>query len=441
VNSGAVLRRYFAISGVFTLSASLIWGVNTLFLLEAGLDIFGVFVAGAAFTAGNVLFEIPTGVVADTVGRRASLLLSTAILCAGTLAYVAIPHGPWTPLAPFVVASLALGLGFSFYSGALEAWLVDALSASGFDGNLDAVFSRGAIVSGAAMLVGTLGGGLLGQLDLGLPFLARSVLLILAFAIALLGLRDLGFRARPLRPDTLRGELGGVARAALRFGWGQRALRRLMLASAVQTSFVIWGFYAWQPYFQELLDTDAVWFAGVIAAAVAVSTMLGNALVDYFARLCVKRTTLLLWAVAVQSLAAVGIGLVSDFPTALLGLLIVTGTMGVVGPVRQAYLHQQVAGEQRATVVSFDSMVANLGGVGGQAGLGYLARLHDYGTGYLAGGAITLLAIPLLLGVRLLREDADRIVGRAGRRGPCAAQGLAGVGALDDKPRTAEAGA
>jgi len=212
MTTGAVLHRYFGISGVFTLSASLIWGVNTLFLLQAGLDIFGVFVAGAAFTAGNVLFEIPTGVLADTVGRRASLLVSAAILCAGTFAYVAIPHGPWTPLAPFVVASL--GLGLSFYSGALEAWLVDALDASGFDGNLDAVFSRGAIVSGAAMLVGTLGGGLLGQLDLGLPFLARSALLAMAFAIALLGLADLGFRARParLRDELPRGRRDHLAR-------------------------------------------------------------------------------------------------------------------------------------------------------------------------------------------------------------------------------------
>jgi MFS family permease len=169
--------------------------------------------------------------------------------------------------------------------------------------------------------------------------------------------------------------------------------------------------------------------------------MLGNAVVDYFARLCGKRTTLLLWAAAVQSLAAVGIGLAPDFPTALICLLIVTGTMGVVGPVRQAYLHQRVPGEQRATVVSFDSMVANLGGVGGQAGLGYLARLSDYATGYAAGGAITVLAIPPFLGVRLLGEDADRIIGSAGRRSPCAAQGLGSAGALDDKVRSAEAGA
>jgi MFS family permease len=440
MTSSAVLRSYFAISGVYTLSASLIWGVNTLFLLDAGLDVLGVFVAGAAFTAGNVLFEIPTGVVADTVGRRASLLLSTSILAVVTLVYAAIPQTAWSPLVPFVLTSALLGLGFSFYSGALEAWLVDALQASGFEGSLDGVFSRGAMVSGAAMLVGTLAGGLLGQVDLSLPFLARSALLTLAFLLVLRGMRDLGFRARPLRLATLRGELAGVARAGLRFGWSQRSLRLLMLASAVQMSFLIWGFYAWQPYFQELLGTETVWFAGVVAAGVAASTMAGNAVVDSFARLCGRRTTLLLWAAGVQTSAAIGVGLAPDFPMALLCLLVVTATAGVVGPVRQAYIHEKVSGEQRATVVSFDSMVGNLGGVGGQAGLGYLAQVRDYSAGYLVGGAVTLLAIPLYLGIRRLNEEADRIVGRAGKQSPCAAQGLAGAGALDDKAYTAARG-
>ncbi len=70
--SAKVFRDYLIISGLYTLSASLIWGVNTLFLLDAGLNIQEVFIANAAFTAGMAIFEIPTGVVADTVGRRAS---------------------------------------------------------------------------------------------------------------------------------------------------------------------------------------------------------------------------------------------------------------------------------------------------------------------------------------------------------------------------------
>jgi hypothetical protein len=114
--------------------------------------------------------------------------------------------------------------------------------------------------------------------------------------------------------------------------------------------------------------------------------------------------------------------------------------MGVVGPVRQAYIHKLVPAERRATVVSFDSMVANVGGVGGQAGLGYLAKVRDYATGYIAGGAVTVLAIPLYFGVRSLKEDADKISGKAGKSSPCAAQGLAWVGAVDDKAHTAEVG-
>ena len=429
----AVLRSYFAISGVYTLSASLIWGVNTLFLLDAGLDILGVFLVGAAFTAGNVLFEIPTGVVADTVGRRASFLLSVSILSVGTLAYVAIPWAAWNPLVPFAVASVLLGLGFTFYSGAMEAWLVDALAASGFEGNLDTVFSRGAMVSGAAMLIGTLGGGLLGQLDLSIPFLARSVLLALAFVLALSVMRDIGFAARPLGLEDAaqgarpRGEGGPAPRLEPTLPQAAHAgVRRA-------DGFIVWGFYAWQPYFQELLETDAVWFAGVVAAAVALSTMVGNAVVERFARLCGKRTTLLLWAASIQTVAAIAVGLSPSFPIALTCLLVVTATMGVVGPVRQAYIHQMVSGPHRATVVSLDSMVANLGGVGGQTGLGYLARAQDYSTGYVIGGAFTVLSIPLYLAIRLLREDADRIVGKAGKDSPCAAQGIASVGAVDDR--------
>lgn len=429
----SVIRSYFAISGVYTLSASMIWGVNTLFLLDAGLDIFGVFIAGAAFTAGNVVFELPTGVVADTVGRRASFLCSAAILCVGTLAYVAIPLTDLDPLVWFTAASVLLGLGFTFYSGAVESWLVDALHASGYGGNLDSVFSRGAMVSGAAMLIGTVGGGFLGQLDLSLPFFVRSGLLVLAFALAFVTMHDLGFERRSLALKTLRTEMAAVSHAGITFGWGQQSLRLLMLASAVHTGVMFYGFYAWQPYFQELLGTDTVWFAGLVAAGIALSTMIGNTVVDYFARLCGKRTTLLIWASVVYAVAAVGIGLAPNFWLALTCLLIVTGTMGVIGPVRQAYIHQMAPAQQRATVVSFDSMIANVGGIGGQTGLGYLSKVQDFPTAYIVGGASAVVAVPLLFLLRGLGEDADRIIGKAGARSPCAAQGLAAAGAIDDR--------
>ena len=121
-----ITRSYMVLIGTYTLAASLIWSVNTLFLLESGLSITEVFLANAAFSAGMVIFEIPTGVVADTLGRRVSYLLSVVILAATTVLYlVAAQVG--AGIVVFVVVSIFMGLGFTFYSGALEAWVVDGL--------------------------------------------------------------------------------------------------------------------------------------------------------------------------------------------------------------------------------------------------------------------------------------------------------------------------
>ena len=104
VTADRVIRGYFLVSGLYTLAAALIWGVNTLFLLDAGLDIFGVFVANGAFAAGMVIFEIPTGVLADTRGRRMSFLLSVVILATTTVGYVAVARmGGGLELLPKVV--------------------------------------------------------------------------------------------------------------------------------------------------------------------------------------------------------------------------------------------------------------------------------------------------------------------------------------------------
>jgi len=148
--SARIIRTYLLITGLFNLAMSLIWGIDTLFKLHAGLDIFQVMLTNAAFTLGNVLFEIPTGVVADTLGRRVSLLLCLGTLFVTTLLYVAIARFGWG-FWPFVWVSVFLGLGYTFYTGAVDAWLVDALKATGYTGPLEPVFARGQMTFGAAI--------------------------------------------------------------------------------------------------------------------------------------------------------------------------------------------------------------------------------------------------------------------------------------------------
>jgi predicted MFS family arabinose efflux permease len=229
-----------------------------------------------------------------------------------------------------------------------------------------------------------------------------------------------------------------VGRAGVTWGWRERQIRLLVGASFVQFGFLMWGWYAWQPYLLELLKTEAVWIAGVIAAATSLATICGNGLVEYFTRFCGKRTTLLLWASGVHTAAAIGVGLAPSFGVALALLLLVMGSLGVVAPVKQSYLHQVVPTEHRATVVSFDSMIGNAGGIAGQMSLGVISRTWSIATGYIVGGAATVLAVPLFFALRRMARPVDTIVGKARRHGPCAGHGLPEIATVDPKARVAE---
>ena len=436
-SAAGLIRRYYTYAGIYTLAASIIWGVNTLFLLSADLSLTEVFIANAAFSVGTVLFEIPTGVVADTIGRRASFLLSLVVLASSTMLYVGLAQIGGGVIA-FSIVSVFIGLGYTFYSGAMEAWLVDGVRHYGYEGDMDGIFATGQIVGGAAMLVGTVGGGLLGQIDLSIPFIVRSALLVVLFVLAFFGMHNVGFHARPVTIRTLPTEASAIAVAGIRHGWRSRPLRLVMVAGAVQSGFFVWAWYAWQPYFLELLGNDAVWIAGVVAALLSLAMIAGNSLVKFFTRFCGRRTTILLWGVVVFSGASIGVGVATNFFVALGFLIVAAVSIGVQMPVRSAFIHASVPSEQRATVLSFDSMISGVGSVGGQAGLGVFSDRRSLSAGYILGGAVTLVAVPLLWMARRLKSPSDSFEGsHTAERGGCVPTGIPAIASVDALSRDA----
>src|SRR5918992_275420 len=355
----SIQRTYLLLMLGNTLAASFIWGINTIFLLDAGLSNLEAFAANAFFTAGMVLFEVPTGIVADTVGRRASYLLGTITLAASTLLYVLL----WQVEAPFwqwAVVSTLIGLGFTFFSGAVEAWLVDALTATGFTGELETVFGRGQIVSGAAMLTGSVAGGVIAQqTSLGVPVVLRGGVLAVMFAVA--------FRVVP-----------GVG---------------------------FYVFYALQPYLLELYgDPEAYQVAGLVAAIAAGAQILGGMAAPRIRRLFARRTSALLATAGASVVTLTLMGLVESF-WGVLALIVVWGLLfAATMPIRQTYLNGLIPSRQRATILSFDSLMGSTGGVWSQPLLGRAADVWGYAPSYLMSAGISALALPTLALSR--REDA-----------------------------------
>ena len=399
-----VQRTYLTLTLLTTLSASLIWGVNTLFLLDAGLDNTEAFLANAAFSLGMVVFEVPTGVLADTRGRRFSFLLGTATLLVSTLAYFAL----WqvrAPLWSWVVASMLIGLGFTFFSGATEAWLVDALGAAGMTEGLEAVFGRAQAVSGLGMLAGSVLGGFLAQAtDLGAPYLVRVGLLAVTLAVAWVAMRDLGFTPDAgVRPwAAVRTVLAGSVDGGLR----NPPVRWLMVAALFTSGTGLYVFYALQPFLLELSgDPGAYGIAGLAAALVAAGQLAGGLLAGQ-ARRWLRRPADALVVGAVGSTALlVGLGLVGSLVPALAlvaGWALVTA---MVAPIRQSFVNGLIPSAQRATVLSFDSLMGSAGGVVAQPALGRVADVAVYPASYLVSAAIAAGAIPFTL---LARRSAGR---------------------------------
>ncbi len=406
MNDGArhVQRVYLILLLLHTLAASFIWGINTLFLLDAGLTNTQAFAANAFFTAGLVLFEVPTGVVADMRGRRLSYLLGTLTLAVSTLLYLLM----WRISAPFwawALASTLLGLGFTFFSGAVQAWLVDALKAQGYEGALEPVFARGEIVEGVAMLGGSVLGGYVAQMtNLGVPYLLRAGALALSFVMAFVLMHDVGFT--PKRGGGIVAEAKAILRGAVRYGFDNRAVRWVMIASAFTDGVSIYGFYAMQPYLLQLYgDPKAYGIAGLSAAIVGGAQIAGGLLVARLSRVVPRRTSLLLMAVVASGVTLALIGLVPRFPVAV-ALLVVWGLLfATVTPVRQAYLNELIPSEQRATGLSFDSLMGSGGGVVVQPLLGKAADVWGYPASYACCAAIQLMAAPFIWLVRRERRD------------------------------------
>lgn len=400
----SIARAYYVLTFGCTLAASLIWGVNTIFLLDAGLSNLEAFAANACFTAGMVLFEVPTGIVADMRGRRLSFLAGILTLIVTTLLYVLL----WYLNAGFwwwAVVSMLLGLGFTFFSGATEAWVVDALGATGYAGPMERVFGRAQVATGIGMLGGSVTGGYLAQVgNLGVPFLVRAGVLAVVFALAIVLMHDIGFtRQRDVRPIAAVRQL---VSDSIEYGWRVPGVRDLMLAAPWTGGVGIFAFYALQPYLLELYgDPTAYGVAGLAAAIVAGAQIAGGIAAPLLGRRSRRRisTLLMLQAASVTTLVLVG-AIAAFWPVialiAIWGLAFAAST-----PIRQAFINERIPSQQRATILSFDSLMSSTGGVAVQPTLGRAADVWGYPTSYLLSGAITALAFPFL--VRAQRREVS----------------------------------
>ena len=401
-----IKRIYLSLLTLNTLAASFIWGINTLFLLDAGLNNTEAFSANAFYTAGRLLFEIPTGIVADTWGRKISYLLGGLTLTIATLLYLWL----WYVHASFLAwafVSVFLGLGFTFFSGAYEAWLVDALTSSGFREGLESIFSKAQIVEGTAMFIGSVSGGILAQVtNLGIPYVLRILTFIIAFITALLWMKEIGFT--PKSGQEIASGVKSIWKNSLKYGLGNPPVRWLMLAAPFTQGVMIYAFYAMQPYLLQLYgNAKAYSVAGVAAAIIAAAQIVGGLIAPYIKVLFRRRTIAMFVATLLGAAVLALIGLATTFWFVIIALILFGLLFAGITPIRQIYLNGLIPTEQRATLLSFDSLMGAGGAVVIQPILGKAADLWGYPLSYVASAGFQILSLPFFLLAKREKSESD----------------------------------
>src|SRR6478735_1867078 len=113
------------------------------YVTEVGMSPLQLVLVGTLMEVSIFVFEIPTGVVADTYSRRLSIVIGTAVIGLAVILFGAFGE-PW----PIIAASALWGFGYTFTSGAFDAWLADDVGRE----NLAGIYLRGAQVARVASL-------------------------------------------------------------------------------------------------------------------------------------------------------------------------------------------------------------------------------------------------------------------------------------------------
>lgn len=375
-----VERRYAALTASYNMSWSFTAPVYPLFLLAAGLDLLQINLVLATYFVTSFLFEVPTGAVADVFGRRASFLAS-CVVRAGAFTLYFFADG----FAVFLVAEAIDAVGHTLASGALDAWAVDAARDESEAGRTERLLARGFGAGSAAMIASGLAGAYLADVALRLVWVAGAAGFVATGTLAAVVMRETCPPAGA--PGRVEAALGPQL-------WrGLRAVRRspLLLAIAGLTAA---GGFAQMPVLQYWpvkvsaiagAPTWALGWAWVLFAGLGlVGSQLVPRLVATWGRGGVAAGAELLRAVSVAFAArAVGVrGTIAGVAGQAAG-------MGAMIPLLNAWLNENVAAAERATVLSVNAAAFTIGGAAGLVVLGLVARA----AGIAAAWAIAALVL------------------------------------------------
>ena len=368
-------------------------------ITEAGLNPLQLILVGTVLELTVLLTDVPTGVLADVYSRRLSMIVGYVLIGVGYILEGAMPV-----FASILLAQVVWGLGFTFVSGAFQAWLSDELKD---DSKTASVFVKAAKFESIGALVGIGLSAALATIYVGLSLVAGGVIFLALAAFVALSMSEEGFTPKSSAQRATWRSMAHVLRTGIRTVSLSRVLMALV---AIEVFFGmssepfdrLWAKHALETFeFPAIADLDPIVWFGVVQAASAVGGVVVIAVAERVVP--VDRS----WAprVALSAVNALMIGatltfaLTGSFGIAIGMVVIVYVLHRVAWPFTAAWINRNCESEYRATVFSLHEQANSFGQVFFGPGMGLLATVRGLRTA-LVGVAVLLVPPQLLYLVR-----------------------------------------
>ena len=407
-------RVWLLLSGGRSLLFSMAFTASMIYRITVvGMSPLELVLVGTAMELAAFVFEIPTGVVADVYSRRLSILIGSV-----TIGLAFLLEGLVPLFGAVLLSQVIWGLGYTFTSGASEAWISDEI---GEEAAAQA-FVRGAQLGTVGGLLGIVVGIALASVQLNLPIVLGGALMIALAALLALWMPERGFK--PLQREE-RSSWSAMA-TTLRAGIAllrQRPVLRIVLLVELVSGLYSEGFdRLWQKHFLESFTLPTL-------RGIELQPVVWFGLLDLGGGLCAigltellsRRVRLTRHSPAVRALLLLNAAIVAGMLVfslaggpglAVLALWCVAAARAASAPVSSAWLNQSVAPEIRATMFSLNGQVNAVGQIAGGPPAGFIGQ-RSLRAALLTSGLVQACSLPLL-GLSLRRpptevEAADQV--------------------------------
>ncbi len=397
-------KLYLLLSGVQSFALTMAFTINLVYQVQqVGLNPLQLVLIGTCLELTAFLTEIPTGIVADVYSRRLSVILGFVCLGAGF-----IVEGAFPLFEVLLIAQVIMGVGYTFLSGAQQAWIVDEIGQA----RAAPAFLRSSQVAQVSGFVAIFVSVALASISLQLTIVCAGLLLLVLALLLIVVMPEQGFQRATQEDRETWSALYSTFRAGQRLIRGHRLLLLIMLATVIHGAFSegfdrLWTAHLLQNFSLPALGNldDVVWF-GIISAFGTPFSLLATELirrrVDVTSSRAVAMTLLVVYGVMIVSVLSFSLG--GSFLMVLIGLWLTGALRQVRNPLMEVWINQHTESDVRATVLSIQGQADAFGQIAGGPAVGLIGLLSSI---RIAISISALMLVPILSVLRRTLRHAN----------------------------------